>query len=98
MPMEALCAEAVGFDTLYNEHKSARKDHLKEGVRAILEDKDLRSIEEPCQIKPSMTRTSRSSLKPSSPRASGHSVIDVSCGFSELTVRMVNRATEFRQI
>ena len=96
--MEAPCAEAVVFDTLYDEHKSVQKDHLKEAVYAVLEDKDVRSIEIPCQIKPSLARTSRSALRPQRPQASGHSEVDMSYGFSEVTVRMVNGATEFRQI
>ena len=96
--MEAPCAEAVGFDTLCDEHKSAQKDHLKEAVYAVLEDKDVRSIERPCQVKPLLARTSRSALRPPRPQASGHIKIDMSYGFSEATVRMVNGATEFRQI
>jgi hypothetical protein len=96
--MDAPCAEAVGFDTLCDGHKLAQKDHLEEAVCAVLEDKDVRSIEIPCQIKPSLTWTSRSSLTSPRPQASGHSEIDMSYGFSEFAVHMVNVATEFRQI
>lgn len=96
--MEAPCAEAVGFDTLCDEHKSAQKDHLEEAVYAVLEDKDVRSIERPCQIKPSLARTSRLASRPPRPQASGHSEIDMLYGFSEFAVRMVDGATEFRQI
>ena len=98
MSMEAPCAEAVGFDTLCDGYKSAQKDHLKDTVCAFLEDEDVRSNEIPCQIKPSLARTSRSSLESPRPQASGHSEIDMLYGFSEFAVRMVDGATEFRQI
>lgn len=91
--MEAPYNGAVVFDTLYDEHKSVKKDHLKEAVYAVLEDKDVRSIEIPGQIKPSLTRTSRSALRPPRSQASGHSEIDMSYGFSEVMVRSYRVST-----
>jgi hypothetical protein len=49
--LEAPCAEAVAFDTICDEHESAQVDHLEEAECAVLDDKDVRSIEIPCQIK-----------------------------------------------
>jgi hypothetical protein len=74
---------------------SAQKDLLEEAECAVLDDKGVRSIEIPCQIKPSLARTSRSVFKSPRPQTSGHSEIDISYGFSEFAVRMINEATEF---
>jgi hypothetical protein len=93
--LEAPCAEAVAFDTICDEHESAQVDHLEEAECAVLDDKDVRSIEIPCQIKPSLVRTSRSVFKSPRSQTSGHSEIDMSYETSEFAVRMVNEATEF---